>query len=297
MSILIKNPGAVVGNVGEAKSYTYTVDSFDHGIAWGQHHLEGNQEPRDFYMLRIGDRAGFLKLRSRYALSASNPFQELERHLKRISRQGVLQRSTIYFGVSTDPFHPFAGKFDASIKFLELFKRYRPGRLIVQTRSPLVIIALPVFAALGNKVLLTIGVETNRDSVVARYTPDLPRAGERLKLCNALRNCGVKVAIQVSPVLPYGDWRRDAGTFAEEIAAHADYVHIRPIHADLQTRGTRRDTILQGIGKKLELDRQFFYLRSDSAKPLQEALEKCAPEKLLPLPAVPSDKQLSMFAA
>lgn len=192
------------------KPVMYTVDSFSNGIAFGQHKLEEGQDPREVYSLRLRDDVEMIRLRSRYALHKERPLYELERHLMRLSRQGILRSAIIYFGTTTDPFFPFEGKFDASMKFLELFRRYTPGMLHVQTRSPLIVLALPVFKALGKHVSVTIGLESCLEDSVQRYTPGLPRVEERLKTAAALRKFGIEVMLQVHPVLPYGDWRKDA---------------------------------------------------------------------------------------
>ena len=275
---------------------TYTVDSFSNGIAFGQHKLEADQDPRDYYSLRIRDDSELVRLRSRYVLHKNNPLAELERQLMRLSTQGVLRSSVIYLGTTTDPFHPFAGKFDASMKFLELFMRYTPGKLIVQTRSPLVVIAMPVFRKLGHRAAVTIGVETPNEDAVARYTPGLPRFEERLKAATALRRFGIPVTLQVSPVLPYGDWRADAGRFAETLVGSADYVFVRSITdgTDRVERQIRATT----LAKRLAEDRKFHWLRPDTAIPLLNAIEGLAPEKLRsPNLTNLGNRQLDMFAA
>ena len=275
---------------------TYTVDSFSNGIAFGQHKLEKDQDPRDFYSLRIRDDSELVRLRSRYVLHKNNPLAELERQLMRLSTQGVLRSAVIYLGTTSDPFHPFAGKFDASMKFLELFMRYTPGKLVVQTRSPLVVIAMPVFRKLGHHASVTIGVETCLEDSVSKYTPGLPRVDERLKAATALRRFGIPVTLQVSPVLPYGDWRADAGRFAEMLVENGDYIYIRSI-----TDGTdrvERQIRATNLAKRLAEDRKFHFLRPDTAVPLFNAIEAIAPEKLK-APNLKSlgDRQLRMFAA
>ena len=258
----------------------YTVDSFANGIAFGQHKLENCADPRDFYSLRMRDDSELVKLRSRYILHKNNPLHELELSLMRLSRQGVLHRSSIYFGVTTDPFHPFEDKFDASMKFLRLFERYTPGMLIVQTRSPLIVLALPVFKHLGRHAAVTMGIETPSEEMAKLYTPGLPRIGERLRTVDALRKFGVEVTLQVSPVLPYGDWRKDASVFAQTLAEHGDYVYVRSITDG--SEGIERKLRSSDTARRLARDRLFHYLRPDSANPLISALEEIAPEKLLP---------------
>ncbi|NDC36524.1 MAG: hypothetical protein EBZ48_00545 [Proteobacteria bacterium] len=275
---------------------TYTVDSFDDGIVFGQHKLNPGQDPRDYYALRIQEDGDLVRLRSRYSLHQENPFHELEKHLMRLSSQGILRSSAIYFGVSTDPFLPFQGKFDATMKFLKLFERYTPGVLVVQTRSPLVVLAMPVLKSLGAHAAVTLGIETPLETAAQRYTPHLPRAEERIKAAAALRRFGIEVTLQVSPVLPYGDWKKDAGSFAEMLSENADYVHVKAL-SDGSERVERR-VRSTSIAKKLAEDRQFYYLRPDTAKPLLNALDAMKPEALrAPVRPQLKPRQMSMFAA
>ncbi len=278
------------------ESNIYTVDSFENGIAFGQHRTPTGQDPREVYALRLQNDSEMIRLRSRYALNKEKPLHQLENYLMRLSSQGTLSSAHIYLGTTTDPFHPFDGKFEGSMKFLELFRRYRPGMLTVQTRSPLIVLALPVFAALGKHVSITIGVETCVEDSVRRYTPGLPRIEERLKTATALRRFGIEVNLQVAPVLPYGDWKKDAGDFAKLLADNGDHVFVLPFNNGMQDCQKRLRA--SEAAQRLAEDRKFHWLRPDAATPLISALEAIAPEKL----AAPgrkqlSPKQLSIFAA
>ncbi|RMG42930.1 MAG: hypothetical protein D6719_05040, partial [Candidatus Dadabacteria bacterium] len=257
---------------------TFTVDSFANGIAFGRHRSEYQGDPRNYFSLRLRDESELVPLRSRYMLHRDNPLHELERHLMRLSSQGVLRSSHIYLGVTTDPFFPFEHKFDTSMKFLELFLRYTPGMLTVQTRSPLIVIAMPVFNRLGKHCSVTIGIETFREDMVRHYTPGLPSVRERLKTAAALRRFGIETTLQAAPVLPYGDWRADAARFAEVLTEHADYIFLRPLsNGKKECERRLRNTTL---AKKLAMDRKFHYLRPNSGEPLRSAIEAIAPEKL-----------------
>jgi hypothetical protein len=274
----------------------YTVDSFADGISFGQHRMDKHLDPRDYYFLHLPHDAELAQLRSRYVLRPRNPYAELESHLMHLSKQGVLRTSAIYFGNSTDPFFPFEGKFDASMRFLELFQKYTPGMLVVQTRSPLVVIAMPVLRKLGPHAAVTIGVETCLDQAVDRYTPRLPAVRERLQAANSLRRLGVEVTIQVAPVLPYGDWRADASKFAELLVNHADYLYVRSITDG--TRPVERRLAMTPLAARLAEDRKFHYLRPDSATPLITEIERLAPGKItVPGRTQLESKQLGMFAA
>jgi DNA repair photolyase len=275
---------------------TYTVDSFANGIAFGQHKLDAGLDPRDFYSLRIQDDSEMLRLRSRYALNKTNPLFELEKHLMRLSSQGVLRSATIYLGTTTDPFFPFEGKFDASMKFLQLFTKYTPGMLIIQTRSPLIVLAMPVFKALGKRAAVTMAVETNLEESVRRYTPGLPQIADRLQAATALRRFGIEVSLQVSPVLPYGDWRGDARRFAQTLVDHGDHIYVQSI-TDGSEKVERRVRATE-LARRLARDRKFHWLRPDTATPLISEIEQLAPSKLkIPERKHMSEKQMSIFAA
>ena len=283
----------------EHQSYkpgVFTVDSFANGIAFGQPGSHVGTDPRDTFALCLQDDADLLRLRSRYAVDRDKPLHQLERYLMKLSSKGVLHSSHVFFGTTTDPFHPFDGKFDVSIKFLELFKRYTPGLLTVQTRSPLIVLALPVFAALGKHVSITLGVETPDEQAVRRYTPGLPRVDERLKTAAALRRFGIEVTLQVGPVLPYGDWKADAAPFAKLLADHADYIFVSPFTDG--SEAAERKVRNSSVAKRIAEDRKFHWLRTDAANPLITELEHIAPEKLrVPDRSQLQSKQLSIFAA
>jgi DNA repair photolyase len=239
-----------------------------------------------------GERSTPMSLRSRYVMKQGEPLVDLERHLQRLSARGELRRATVVFGVTTDPFHPFDEKFATSMKFLELFERYVPGRLVIQTRSPLVVIGLPMLKKVRETTYVSIGIETPLEEVARRYTPDLPTVEERWKTVRALRRFGLKVGVQVAPILPYGDWRKDAPAFAQRLCAEGDYVTVRSI---LQTCGVPRPTT--PLARKLASDRQFFWLRQDSQNPLLDAVIEHDAKKLYhPAGLLPVDPQLRLFA-
>jgi DNA repair photolyase len=139
---------------------------------------------------------------------------------------------------------------------------------------------------------VSVGIETPLEEVARRYTPDLPTVEERWKTVRALKRFGLQVGVQVAPILPYGDWRKDAGAFAEKLCTEADYVTVRSI---IQTSGVPRPTTL--LARKLASDRQFFWLRQDSQTPLLDAIVATDSKKLFhPAGLQPADPQLKLFA-
>lgn len=266
------------------------VDSYARGISIGRAAAE---EKKFQLQVDSSKKEGGGLLRSRYVMNSNEPLADLERHLARLSSRGELRRSTVVFGVTTDPFHPFDEKFATSMKFLELFERYAPGKLVIQTRSPLIVIGLPVLKQVRNNTYVMIGLETPLEETRLRYTPDLPTVSERWKTVRALRRFGFKVGVQVAPILPYGDWRNDAAAFAEELANQADFISLQSI---AESAGSARPS--GELARKLAADRQFFWLRADTKRPLQEALDRIAPEKMYhPVEHEILDPQMALFGA
>jgi DNA repair photolyase len=225
-------------------------------------------------------------------MHGSDPRNDLARHLERLSVRGELRESTVVLGVSSDPFHPFDEKFAASLRLLEIFERFVPGQLVIQTRSPLVVIALAALKRVRDATAVVIGIETPLEEVRRRYTPELPSIAERWKVVRTAKRFGFKVGVQVGPMLPYGDWRRDAPLFADELAEAGDFITIQSV---VQGEGGGRPR--SALARALAADRQFFWLRHDTHRPLEEAITQVAGVKLyhplaLPLP----ERQLPLFA-
>jgi hypothetical protein len=264
------------------------VDSYAKGLSIGRT-FQGDQR---LFLQIEGDIGSSVALRSRYIMHNGEPLKDLERHLERLSARGELRQTTVVFGVTTDPFHPFDEKFAISMRFLEMFERFVPGRLIIQTRSPLVVIGLPVLKKMKASTFVTVGLETPLEEVRARYTPDLPTVDERLKTVRALKRFGLQVGVQVAPILPYGDWRSDAEAFAKTLAEAADYISIGSLS---QLAGTGRPN--SPLALRLAAERQFFWLRQDSHRPLLNAVAHLTPEKLYhPAEIEVEEKQMRLFA-
>jgi hypothetical protein len=138
-----------------------------------------------------------------------------------------------------------------------------------------------------------VGIETPSDEIRQRYTPDLPTVSERWKMVRALKRFGLRVGIQVAPLLPYGDWRTDAQAFAEDLVAEAEWVSVSSI---AQAAGSARPNGV--LARRLAADRQFFWLRADSHRPLTDALCRIAPEKVYhPAELELQDPQMMLFGS
>ncbi len=222
--------------------------------------------------------------------------EKLEQKLSRLRKQGEMDSAVFYFGTASDPFTPFYKKFDVTVTCLELLEHYRPGLVVVQTRSPMVIAALPMLRALGNRAVVAISVESHLESMIARYTPNQPRVSERLIAAKGLRAQGARVNLVASPVLPYGEFYRDAWDFARILDEHADYITLGSLASGAQAEENQLKAL--PLAQKLVRDRHYRWLRPHSHRYLYYALSMTAPEKLLlPVKAPQKPGQLNLFAA
>ena len=277
----------------QGKPVVLSVDSFANGVSVGK--LAAKLDFNEFPPLSLEMEPGMPTLRSRYATERDTSLGALEGRLALMSHKGELAQSMIFFGVDADPFHPFEARFDSSMKFLNLFERYSAGQLVLQTRSPLVVVAMPVLRKLGSRLTVTIPIETSSPEAVAKFTPHLPKISERLRVAAVLRKFGIKIRLQVAPLLPYGDIKKDAAVFAGMLISHGDYISVKPIVEGPDARSKGANSIL---ANKLAAERNFVWLRPDSAKHLSQCLQVLAPKKLeMPVFSAPSPKQLSIFAA
>lgn len=251
--------------------------------------------PSQFH-LRFKDTKNYLLPAGKYFLYKENYIQSVERRLKTLKEQGLLSSSVIYFGVTSDPFASFHKKFDITMNCLQLLETYKPRRVVIQTRSPMVISALPTLKALGERAVVAMPIESRLERAIQRYTPGQPKISERLVAAAGLRRQGVKVNLVASPILPYGDIYRDAWDFADMLDKHADYITFGCLAYGKPSQESSLKAL--PVARKLVADKKFRWLRPHAYRHLYFALQVLAPEKLL-LPVKPEEgsAQLSLFAA
>jgi DNA repair photolyase len=139
----------------------------------------------------------------------------LEREMARFAKQGTLDRIAILMSSATDPYQPLERRWRLSRACLDVFARYPPGLLNVQTRSPLVEEDYPRLHALGDRCWLNFTLETDLEAVRKAATPRCPPVGARVAALRAARAAGLNVQVTVSPCLPYSDVATFGGLLLE----------------------------------------------------------------------------------
>lgn len=187
----------------------------------------------------------------------------LEKEIGRLRKRGKPIR--IFMSSSTDPFQALERTEQISRRCLEVLVAHPPDFLVVQTRSLLVRQALPLLRQLGDRVMLSLTLETDREDVRKLFTPTSPPVAARLKLAGEFRAAGVPVQVAVSPVLPH-----DAERFSALLATCADRVVVDTLFDGDGAGGSRSE----GLGMRGMFERLGFgeWYRRDSHLPLLEGL-------------------------
>jgi DNA repair photolyase len=152
-----------------------------------------------------------------WVIAKRNLPELLERELSQLQRDGKLETATIFMSSSTDPYQGAERSLRLTRQALELFLQFQPRRILLQTRSPMIERDLELLSALDNRVIASITVETDDESVRRNLTPTSPSIARRFETIRRLRAAGIFTQIAIAPMLPNNPER-----FAALVAAAAD---------------------------------------------------------------------------
>lgn len=170
--------------------------------------------------------------------------EQLERELARFAKKGELDRLAILMSSVTDPYQPLERKWRLSRACVEVFRKYPPGLLNVQTRSPIALEDFPLMRGLGERCWLNFTLETDLEEVRRAATPSCPPIAARLEALHRAREEGLNVQITVSPCLPFSG----VESFGELLLAHGDRVIVDTYATGDGKRGQRTaDTEIPGL--------------------------------------------------
>nr|WP_216855457.1 radical SAM protein [Paenibacillus alba] len=146
-----------------------------------------------------------------------NAAELLAKELARAKNRGPVK---IFMSSATDPYQPIEHKERVTRSLLEVMSVHPPDFLFVQTRSPLVTRDADLFELLGDRVRVSMTVETDREEVRRAFTPSAPPIPARLQALRELAARGIPVQATIAPVLPSSE------QFAERLAGIVDRVCI-----------------------------------------------------------------------
>lgn len=158
----------------------------------------------------------------------------LRSNLIRAKRKGPV---TIFMSSSTDPYQPAEYKEKVTRSLLEVLSEERPDFLFVQTRSPLVTRDIDLFQALGDRLRISVTVETDREDIRKVFTPTAPPIAARLRALQQLAAAGLPVQAAIAPLLPCSEH------FAERLQPVAERVVIDDYFRGDGSQGKRTERL------------------------------------------------------
>ncbi|GBG11680.1 radical SAM protein [Paenibacillus agaridevorans] len=139
---------------------------------------------------------------------------------KELSRAKTKGPVTIFMSSSTDPYQPAEAKELVTRSLLEVMTQLPPDFLLVQTRSPLVTRDIDLLLKLGERVRVSMTIETDREDIRRAFTPSAPPIAARLRALRELAEAGVPTQAAIAPLLPSSEG------FAETLRAIVDRVCV-----------------------------------------------------------------------
>ncbi|THF74616.1 SPL family radical SAM protein [Cohnella fermenti] len=109
---------------------------------------------------------------------------------------------TIFMSSSTDPYQPIEHREQITRSLLEAMTKQPPEFLLVQTRSPLVTRDIDLLRQLGDRVRVSVTVETDREDIRKAFTPSAPPVAARIATLRKLTEAGIPTQAAIAPLLP-----------------------------------------------------------------------------------------------
>src|SRR5262249_12638021 len=137
-----------------------------------------------------------------WVIAKSNLGECLERELLKLEASNRAAQTTIFMSSATDPYQGVERKLGLARNALEILTRHPVRRILLQTRSPLVERDLDLIAAMGDRAIVSITLETDDDAVRRAMTPTSPSISRRARTAQLFRERGVFVQLAISPMMP-----------------------------------------------------------------------------------------------
>lgn len=126
-------------------------------------------------------------------------------------------RLRIVLGLEEDPARDLTSLFSA----LEILSAHESVDVTIRTRSPMVLLTVPLLRRFGGRASVEMCIETLDDDLSRRVTPEAGRPAERLEAARALSRTGLTAVLTVTPLIPQGPaMTRLVREFAQTLREH-----------------------------------------------------------------------------
>lgn len=121
------------------------------------------------------------------------------------SQRHRLHGQSVFVSSATDPYQPIERDFRLTRRCLEVLQKCPGTRVIVHTRSPLVLQDLSLLQTFGERLSVGFSIPTDDDTVRQVVEPAAPAIPSRWAAVERLAAAGVAVGISAAPLLPVHD--------------------------------------------------------------------------------------------
>jgi len=116
-----------------------------------------------------------------------------------------LHEQSVFLSTATDPYQPIEREFRLTRACLEVLLACPSTRVMVHTRSPLVLQDLELLKAFGPRLQVGFSIPTDDDTVRQVVEPKAPAIPSRWAAVERLSRMGIAVGVSVTPLLPMAD--------------------------------------------------------------------------------------------
>ncbi|PLS14754.1 radical SAM protein [Bacillus sp. M6-12] len=129
----------------------------------------------------------------------TNATELLKKELVKVKKKGPV---TIFMSSSTDPYQPIEYKTKLTRSLLEVMAEEQPDFLHLQTRSPLAKRDIDLFKQFGNKIRISMTIETDKEEVRKAFSPSAPPIPARMKALKEIKEAEIMTQATIAPLLP-----------------------------------------------------------------------------------------------
>jgi DNA repair photolyase len=271
----------------------YAFDVSKEGIYYEKLNLREDDDFRKTTaLIRFGE--GARSIRRCHYLTNSDSLLEIENMFRENAARGRKGKALFILGYHSDPFSNFDHKFKTVKKFLELYAKYRPGKLVIQTYSDLIVLGLSSLLPIKDLLTINIIIESGDQDLAQIYSPSKVNVIDRLKTANSLKNFTFDVEIQVAPLLPYRGGKLAARNFAQQLVKSCNRVYI----ASFASCAGNKTERLSPLAQHIVTNQLGSWLRKGAANELREEIARLSPAHLeAPEVYTNQGQQLGLFVA
>lgn len=116
-----------------------------------------------------------------------------------------LHGQSVFLASATDPYQPAERHYQLTYKCLEVLLSCPTTRVLIHTRSSLVLRDLDLLRAFGPRLSVGISIPTDDDTVRQLVEPRAPAIPTRWATVEKLTRAGIQVHVSATPLLPISD--------------------------------------------------------------------------------------------